>query len=116
MANLSKVLLPETEESRAVEFRVAADVVVRVRVELFPVFVAPDFLRLILAVHVNGPGAPVLLLARHEVPTLEDQDPLPRRGERPEQSSAARPRSDDDRVIVTVRAHESLLAAAWPQA
>jgi hypothetical protein len=71
-----EVFLAQAEQSGAVELRVATDVIVRVRVKFLAVFVAPQLLRLILALDVDGARAPVVLLARHVVAPLEDQNAL----------------------------------------
>ena len=109
VADLAEVLLAQAEEGGAVEFGVPADVVVRVRMELLAVLVAPDFLRGVLAVDVDGLRAPVVLLAGDEVAALEHQDPLAGRGERPEQRPAAGARADDDDVVV-VAGHQRPLS------
>ena len=44
MPELAEVFLAQTKQRRAVELRIAADVVVRVRMQLLAVVVAPDFL------------------------------------------------------------------------
>ena len=41
MVNLAEVFLAQAKQRRAVKLRVAADIVVRVRMQLFAVFVAP---------------------------------------------------------------------------
>src|SRR5688572_24325030 len=48
MTNLAKVFLAEAKERRAVEFRVAADEIIRMRMELFAVNVAPRLFRVVL--------------------------------------------------------------------
>src|SRR5207247_9962594 len=63
MLDLPEVLAPQPEERGAVELRVAADIVVRVRVELPTVPVAPHLLGGVLALEVHGPRIPVVLLA-----------------------------------------------------
>src|SRR5438876_10229819 len=74
MAQLAEVTLPQPEQGGAVELRVAADVVVRVRMEFLAVLVPPLFLRAVAAVEHDRLSVPVLLLARHVVSALEQQD------------------------------------------
>src|SRR5215470_12709853 len=45
MSNLAKVFPAQTEQRRTVEFRIPTDVIVRVRMKLVAVDVAPRFLR-----------------------------------------------------------------------
>src|SRR5262249_28317964 len=47
VADFAEIFLAQTKESRAVEFRVPADVVIRVRMERFAVLVAPFLFRLV---------------------------------------------------------------------
>jgi len=94
-----RLLSAQAEERRAVEFGVAADVVIGMRVQLPAVRVAPDFLGVVLAFEVDGASAPVVLLAGHVVPALEDQDPLARAGQRPGERAAARAGPDDRDVV-----------------
>src|SRR5258705_12149466 len=104
MAERAEVFPPEPKQRRAVELRVAADIVVGVRVERLTRAVAPDFPWGILGVDVDGLGAPVVLLPRHVVPALEEQDPLAGRREPMAQRSAARSGADDDDVVVGAHA------------
>jgi len=53
MTNLIKIPLPEAKERRPVNFGVAADVIVRMRVQFFAFSVAPLRLRLIPAFDVD---------------------------------------------------------------
>jgi hypothetical protein len=96
---LAEVLSAHAGERRAVELGVAADPVVGVRMELASVAVAPRFLRVVLAVHVDGARGPVVPLARHVAAALQEQDPLARRGQRVEEGAAAGARPDDDHVV-----------------
>src|SRR5262249_21597198 len=97
--HLTEVLAAKPEQRGAVELGVAADPVVRVRMEGLAVAVAPDLLRLILPREVDRPRAPVVRLAWHVVAALEEQDLLAGRGQRPRQRAAARARADDRDVV-----------------
>ena len=49
MPELAEVFLAQTEQRGAVELGIAADVVIGVRMQVLAVFVAPDFLGVVLA-------------------------------------------------------------------
>src|SRR5262249_37176114 len=83
----------------AVKLRVSADIVVGVRVQLVAVPVAPDLARVVLRVDVHGARAPVVLLARHEVAALEEEDALAGVRQRERERAAAGPGADDDDVV-----------------
>src|SRR2546422_10204925 len=106
MTDLAEVLPAHAQQGRAVEFRVAADEVVRAGVELLAVPVVPGLLDVVLSLDHDGPGVPVVLLARHVVAALQEEDLFSRGrqpvGERP----APRPGADDDRVVVPAGAPE----------
>src|SRR6516225_4304692 len=76
MTNLAEVLSTQPEERSSIKFRIAAYIVVDVRMEVLAVPVLPHFLRLILAVKVNGGGAPVVFLARDVIAPFEQQNSL----------------------------------------
>ena len=77
MTKLAEVLVAQTEQSGAVEFRVSADVVVGVRMERLAVLVVPHFFGVIFRLDVDGARAPVVLLAPDVVAPLEQENPLP---------------------------------------
>src|SRR6516164_11099001 len=72
----AEILAPKPEERRAKEFCIAADAVVSVRVKRIAVPVLPDFFGLILTLNVYGLCAPIVLLARHVVTALQQENPL----------------------------------------
>src|SRR5215467_10458526 len=69
--------------------------------QIFAIAVPPDLFGLVLAIDIHCARAPIVLLARHEVPPLKQQNPLPGRsqaiGERP--SACAGPDNDDVKLI-----------------
>src|SRR5258705_4407170 len=71
MTKLAKVFFAQTKQRRAIKFRIAAHEIIRMRVQLFAVNVAPGFFSVVLSVEVNRAGAPVVFLARHIVATFE---------------------------------------------
>src|SRR5262245_23117766 len=68
MANFPEVFFPETEQRGAVEFRIAADVVIGVRMELSAVFVVPHFFGLVLSFEVYRSRVQVVFLPRTVAP------------------------------------------------
>ena len=99
VAHLPEVLLAQAIERCAVELRRAADVVVNLRLKGLAAPVVPSVRRDIAIVLEHVLRRPVLGLARKPVPTLEQQDPLPRRREVSRERAAAGPRADDDDVV-----------------
>src|SRR6266545_2981218 len=79
VANLPEILSAEPEQGSAEKLRVAADVVVCVRVQLFAVPVTPHFLGLVLAFGIDLAWIPVVLLARHIVAAFKQQNAFTRR-------------------------------------
>src|SRR5215470_14587306 len=95
---LCEILLPQPEESRAVEFRIPPHVIVCVRVKWLAGLVSPNLLRLIFALNVYGPWTPVVLLPRDIIATFEEQDSLTQGSERVRKGSPAGAGADDDDV------------------
>src|SRR5882724_8698132 len=108
MTKLAKVFFAKTKQRRAVKFRVAADEIVRMRVQLFAVNVAPGLFGVVLSVKVDRAGAPVVFLARHVVATFEQKDLFTGGREFVGERAAARARADNDYVVVVVRCHDAL--------
>src|SRR2546428_13844381 len=108
MADLAEVLPAHAQEGRAIEFRVAADEVVRPGVELLAVPVVPGFLDVVLSLDHDGPGVPVVLLARRVVAALQEEDLFSRRRQPEGERSASRAGADDDNVVVSAGVHDVL--------
>jgi hypothetical protein len=106
MADLAEVFPAHAEQRRAVEFGVAADVVVGVGVERVAVAVPPHLLCLVFTLHVDGTRVPVVLLARDVVAALEQENALAAGRELPSERAAAGAAADDDHVVVVVGRHE----------
>src|SRR6266478_7774559 len=109
MANFAKIFLAQAEERGAVEFGVASDVVVGVRVEPLAFLVAPLFLSLVLGLNIDRARIPIGLLPGNIVPPFQDEDAFPSGGERSEECSPACSRTDDDYVVVLVLSHRVCL-------
>src|SRR5215470_7138331 len=102
VAEFAEVFLAQAEKCRAIELGIAADVIVRVRMEVLAVFVEPGFLGVVVGVDVYNLGVPVCLLARNVVAPLEDQDSLSRWSQVIGERSAACAGSDNDYVVAIV--------------
>src|SRR5436305_14318366 len=109
MLDVAEVLFAHTEESRAVKLCVAADIIVRVRVQHFATRVTPTLFSVVAAFDVDEARVPVLLLARDVIAALTDQDALAGRGERVGERAAASSRADDDDVVMIIARHDVLL-------
>src|SRR5829696_7472099 len=111
MTNLAKVFLAQAKQGCAVEFGVATDKIVRVRVQLFAVNIAPRLFRVVLSVEVDGARTPVVLLARYVISSLEEQNLLTGGREFVGERAATRARADNDYVVVVVVRHDLLRLA-----
>ncbi len=99
-ASLAEVLAPQTIEHAAPVLRVAADVVVRVRLELGAGLIDPALRRAVAQFLPHRGRAPVLRLGRHVAATLDQEDALARRREGVGHRAAARAGPDDHEVEV----------------
>src|SRR5712692_10692389 len=109
MANFAKIFLAKAEERGTVEFGIAPNVVVSVRMERLAVLVAPLFLSLVLGLDIDRTRIPIGFLPGNIVPPFQDEDAFPRGGERVHQCSPACSRTDDDYVVVLVLTHRVCL-------
>jgi len=107
MSKAQEISLAQTKQRRAVQLRHPADVMIRTRLELLAVFIAPQALRHIAAVDEDFLGTPVFRLPFQPAAPFDQQNALARRRESMGQRTAARARADDDDVIVGF--HESSL-------
>src|SRR5690242_1122979 len=108
MTNLAEIFFAQAEQRRAVKFRVTPNKIVRVRVQLFAVNVAPGFLGVVLALEVDCARAPIVLLAGHVITSFEQKDLLTGRREFVGQRATARARADNDYVVMIVVRHDLL--------
>jgi hypothetical protein len=76
MANLREVLFAQPEQRRAVEFGVAADPIIRVRVEVFSIAVLPGLFGCILALDIDSTRAPIVLFTGHVIAALQNKNVL----------------------------------------
>jgi len=96
---LFKILLPQAEEGCAIDLGVSADVVAKAGMDFAALFVIHRFGGIVFE---GAFIAPVVLLARKERPTLQDQNFLPARRDAVEQCASTRAGSDDDNVVMVV--------------
>src|SRR5919109_1798260 len=74
MANLAEVFLAQPKQRRTEEFRIAADVVIGVRVKFLAVLIVPDFFGLIFSLEVDRPRVPVVLFSGHIAAAFNKQN------------------------------------------
>ena len=109
MSNLAKILLTQTEQSSTVELCVAAHIVVCVGMQVATLNVAPDFLRVVSGVDIDGLRIPIVFLASDIIAAFENQNPLSRWSQVVGQRPSTRSRPDDDQVVLIVVTHNHLL-------
>ena len=102
MFDLAKIFFAQPEKRRAIEFGVAADVVIGVRMQLVPVGVPPKLFGVVAALRIHLQRVPVFFLARHEWPALEQENLLAARSEVVRQSAAACAGTDDDEIVMAI--------------
>ena len=88
--DFAKVLLAQTEQRCAIEFGIAADVVIRMRMQLCAIGVAPKFLGVVATFHVYCARIPILLLAPHERAAFDQENAFATRSQLVRQRSATR--------------------------
>jgi hypothetical protein len=111
MLHVLKILPAQPIENAAPEFRVAADVVVRVRPERDAAPIEPHLVGAVAQVLPHSFRVPVLRLLRHEISALEDEDSRRRIRQGLRHRSSAGAGSDDDDVELLIhRAVCSMLA------
>ena len=113
MLHLAKVAFAQPEQGRAVNLRIAADVVVQRRAEGVALGVGPGFFGLVDAIDKNRLRTPVQLAARQVVTTLENQDAFARGRHPLRQRRAAGPAADDDEVVMISRHWRTLKKRLW---
>src|SRR5262245_36803397 len=106
MTKLAEVLFAQTKQRRAIKLGIAADVIVRMWMQLLTVRIAPSLFGVVLAFEVDGARAPIVLLAGHVIAAFEQQNLLAGWCEFVCQSAAARARPDDDYVVMIGRRHD----------
>src|SRR5918994_6775932 len=113
MPYLAKIFLPQAEQRRAVEFSIAADIVVGVGMKFFAVFVVPDLFRLVLSLEVYRPRVPVVLFSGHIAAAFHKQNLFARCGKLIGERAAAGAAADDNDVIMVLACHFSYPQTAF---
>src|SRR6516162_9431331 len=106
----SEIFVAEAKQCGSIKLRVAANVIVRVRMERLALGIVPMLLGLILTFEVHQLRIPIGFLARNEVAALENEDLLPRRSQAMCQRSPAGTASNNDDVIMICASHALLLS------
>ena len=109
MAKFAEVLGAETEQRRAVELGVPADVVVDLGLELVAVPVVPMLWREVLPAYEHRVGLPVVALSWQERSSLQPEHLRAVRGEAVPECPAPGSRPDDHNVVVLVVCHAGSL-------
>src|SRR5438552_18357877 len=99
MTERFKIPFAQPEQRRAINLRVAADVITEARINRAAVLVEHLFGRIILE---RTFVAPIVLLARQERPAFQHEDALAAAGEPMQQCPPACARADDDDVEMLV--------------
>src|SRR5499427_8975082 len=101
--DLAEILLAQAEQRGAVEFGVAADVIMDAGMESPAVLAVPGLLRLVFRLHEDGGRVPVVPLAWQEIAALEQQDAPAGRREPMGERAAPGTGADNDHVITLAR-------------
>src|SRR4051812_44000687 len=110
MVHHAEILSAQTEQRRAVEFRIAAHIIVGVRMQLFAIGIKPMLFGLVLAFYVHQLCVPIRLFARNKVAALKYQDLLSGRSETMGQRSSTGSASNDDHVVMIDATHALFLS------
>src|SRR5690348_887686 len=106
MLDFAEVLRSESEQRSSVELCVPADVIVDLGRELVAMLIEPELRCAVFAFDENLGRVPVRPLAGEIVTTLEEQDPLSRRGESMGECAPACAGTNDDDVVMLIVGHE----------
>jgi hypothetical protein len=98
VTDLTKILLTQSEQSRAIKLGISSDVVVCVGMEGLATDVLPDLLGVVLTLNIDETRIPIGFLTRDIIASLEKQDSLSARSQSVTQSPSARSRSDNDDI------------------
>lgn len=99
MHDLAEIALAKTEQCRAIDLRVAADVVMERRRERLSPCIRPGLPALVVTIDKDRLRAPVLLGALEVIAALQNQNMLAARCEPLGQRGASRSAADDDDVV-----------------
>src|SRR5262249_46032937 len=105
MANLAEVFFTKAEQRGTVEFRIAADVIVGMGMELFAVLVMPHLLGLVFPFEVYRAWIPVVFLSWYVAAAFKKKNPFPCRRKLMGQGAAAGAGADNDHIEMGLRVH-----------
>jgi hypothetical protein len=71
VTNLAKIFSTQSEQRCPVELGVTPYTIVGMRMQVFAIAVLPDLFGSVLTIDIHCARVPIVLLARHEVSTLE---------------------------------------------
>src|SRR6516162_9835893 len=109
VTQLFEILLPQSEKSRAVEFRISPNVIVCVRVKGLAGRILPDLFCLVFAFDVYSLWIPVVFFPRDIIASFEEQDSFTQESQRVRKSSAPGARADDDDIELLLSNQVALL-------
>src|SRR6516225_2723976 len=107
VAQLSKILLPQPEQSRSIKLGISPTVVIRVRVNRLTALILPNFFCLIFPFDVYGARIPIVFFARDIIASFQEQDSLTERSKGVGKRSPASASADDDDVELFFSDHVS---------
>src|SRR5512143_2651159 len=102
MPKLAEVFFSQPEERGTVKLRISTDVVVRMRMEIFSIAILPHFFGSVLPFQIDDSRTPVVLFARHVVPSFEQKNLLPGGRQLGGERSAPGASPDDDDVVMVI--------------
>ena len=105
MSDFTEVLRAKSQQRRAVDLGIAADVVLNPWNKRSAVFVVPGLFGPVSRLDKNSARIPVLLLARQVATPFEQQNSFARRGQMVSKRSSARSGPNDNDVVMRFRSH-----------
>jgi hypothetical protein len=111
MPDLFEIALTQAKQHSSINFAVAADVIVKPRMESLPLGIVPGFRGLVVGVNENGLAIPIFAFAREIVAAFQQQDFLACLRQPPSHGSTTGAGTNDNDVIM-LRAHAARLSSA----
>src|SRR6516162_4732131 len=107
VSQLSKILLPQPEESRSIKLGISPDVVIRVWVKLLTALILPNIFCLIFSFDVYSARIPIVFFTRDIIASFQQQDSLTSRSKGVGERSPTSATADDDDVELFFSDHVS---------
>jgi hypothetical protein len=76
MSQLSKIFLPQPEQSRSIKLGISTHIVIRVRVKWLTGIILPSLFCLIFPLDIDSRRVPVVFLAPDIISSFEEQNPF----------------------------------------